>query len=114
MAYGTRVAFQPVREVTFGSISGTFASVGTPLTDHTRVIGLNNSTNAELYISFDGVTNHLRMAANSFKLYDLSANKVRDDGLFLPIGTQIYVKQVSSAPNSGAVWAEAMNADGGL
>lgn len=114
MAYGTRVAFEAVREIAFGSISGTYATLGTPLLDHGRLLGLNNSTNADVYISFNGSTNHLRMAANSFKLYDFSTNKVRDDGLFIAIGTQIYVKEVSGAPTSGTVWAEIMYGEGGI
>lgn len=113
MAFGTRVAFEAVRELDFGDISGTYAALGTPLTDNTRLITLSNSTNEELYISFDGTTDHMRIANNSFKLLDLSANKVRDDGLFIAAGTQVYVKEVSSTPTSGSVWMEIMHAEGG-
>ena len=113
MAYGTRIAWDAVRELAFGSISGTYAALGTPLADHARLLGLNNSTGVELYVSFDGSTNHLRIASNSFKLFDISTNKVRDDGLFLPVGTQIYVKQVSGAAAAGSIWAEVAYAQGG-
>lgn len=113
MAYGTRVAFDAVRELAFGSISGTYAALGTPTADNARLLSISNSTDADVYISFDGTTNHLRLVANSFKLLDLSANKIRDDGLFIAVGTQVYVKQVSGAPTSGAVWAEIMSAEGG-
>lgn len=113
MAFGTRVAFDAVRELAFGSISGTYAALGTPTSDNARLLSISNSTNADVYISFDGTTNHLRLVANSFKLFDLSANKIRDDGLFIAIGTQIYVRQVSGAPTNGAVWAEIMSAEGG-
>jgi len=113
MAYGTRVSFDAIRELDFGDISGTYAALGTPFGDHVRLLSLNNSTDQQLYISFDGVTDHLRMPSNSFKLFDLSANKVRDDGLFIAVGTQIYVKKVSASVTSGSVWAEAMAAAGG-
>jgi hypothetical protein len=113
MAFGTRVEFEAIRELDFGDISGTYAALGTPLTDNTRLITFSNSMNEELYISFDGTTNHLRIANNSFKLLDLSANKVRDDGLFIAAGTQIYIKEVSSTPTSGSVWMEVMYASGG-
>jgi len=114
MAFGTRVKFSEVREVDFGDISGTYTTVGVPLTDHTRLIDFNNGCNVELYISFDGVNNHLRIAANSFKLFDLSANKVRDDGLFIASGTQIWIKEVSSSAGSGSFWVETMYAEGGV
>lgn len=114
MAYGTRVKFEPVKELDFGSISGTYAAVGTPLIDHTRLIDFNNSCDNDLYISFDGVNDHLRIARNSFKLLDLSANKVRNDGLFLASGTQIYIKIVSGSVTEGTFWIEVMYAEGGV
>lgn len=113
MAFGTRVSFEAVRELGFGALSASYAALGVPLVDNTRLLTLQNSTNVPMYISFDGTTNHLRMAQNSFKLLDLSANKIRDDGLFLASGTQIYVKEVSASSTEGAVWAEVMYASGG-
>lgn len=113
MAYGTQVAFEAVRELAFGGISGTFATVGTPSIDHTRIAVFTNGTNADLYISFDGTTNHLRIAANSFKLFDFCSDKVSDDGFFLRQGTQIWVKQVT-APTSGTFWVELIYASGGV
>ena len=113
MAYGTRVTFDSVRELDFGSISGTYASVGTPVSDHVRLIIFNNATDQQVYISFDGINDNLRMESNSFKLLDLSANKVRSDGLFISVGTQIFVREVSASVTSGSVWVEVMYAEGG-
>lgn len=113
MAYGTRVAWDAVRELAFGGISGTYATIGTPLGDHVRIISLNNSTDQEVYISFDGSTDHLRMAQNSFKLFDISSNKIRDDGMFLASGTQISVREVLAAVTEGAVWIEVAFGEGG-
>lgn len=113
MAYGTRVGFEAVKELAFGSISGTYASVGTPTAEHVRIISFQNGCNQDLYISFDGSTNQLRIAANSFKLIDLSSNKIRDDGMFLGVGTQVYVKEVSASVTSGTFWMETLFADGG-
>lgn len=114
MAYGIRAQFDAVREVAFGGISGTYAAIGTALTDHARIIRIANSTNAEIYVSLDGTTNNFRLAINSFALFDFSTNKIRDDGLFVAVGTQFYVKQVSGAPTSGSVWVESIFATGGV
>lgn len=114
MAYGTRAKFDAVRELAFGSISGTYAAVGTALTDHARLVRFVNATDAQLYISLDGVTDQIRMAANSFFILDFSANKIRDDGLFLPIGTIFYTKQVSGAPSTGSLWIEVVSGAGGV
>lgn len=114
MAFGTRAVLDSVREVAFGSISGSYIVIGTPLTDHARMIRIVNSTDVQVYVSYDGVNNNLRLAANSYILFDFSTNKIRDDGLFVSIGTQFYVKQVSGAPGSGAVWVEVVSAAGGV
>ena len=113
MAYGTRVGIEAVKELAFGSISGTYAAVGVPTAEHVRIMSFQNGCDQALYISFDGSTDQLRIAANSFKLIDLSSNKVRDDGMFLGVGTQIYVKEVSSSVASGTFWVETFYAEGG-
>lgn len=114
MAYGTRVNFEPIREAAFGAIGATYSAVGSATTDFTRLVSINNGTDAQVYISLDGVHNHLRLAANSFKLLDLTANKVQDDGLFISNGTVFYVKQVSGAPTTGTLWIETLYAVGGV
>lgn len=113
MAYGTRVQFEAVREVAFGAITANYTALGAILSDYTRLIAVNNSTDAEVYISLDGVNDHLRIAVNSFKLLDLTANTVHDDGFFIARNTQIYIKRVAGAPTVGAVWVEVMFGAGG-
>lgn len=114
MAFGTRAQFDAVRELAFGSISGTYAALGTPLTDHARIVRFVNSTDKEMYISLNGSTNNIRLAASSFFLIDFSTNRIQDDGLFVSVGTQFWVKQVSSGPTSGAVWCEVVSGTGGI
>lgn len=114
MAFGTRVNFEPIREQAFGSIGASYAAIGTATVDHARLVSISNSTDADVYISLDGTTNMLRVASNSFKLFDLTTNKVSDDGFFIAEGTIFYVKRVSGAPTSGTVWIEVMYALGGV
>ncbi|MFQ5685104.1 MAG: hypothetical protein ACE5GV_00440 [Candidatus Scalindua sp.] len=114
MAYGRRVVFETIREVAFGGIGAAYAALGAVLGDNARIISFSNSTDQEIYISFDGINDHIRLAANSFKLYDLTSNKVRDDGYFLANRTQIYQKRVSGAPTLGSLWAEVIVAGGGV
>ena len=114
MAYGRRVDFEAVREVAFGGIGAAYAALGTALTDNARIISITNATDAEIYISFDGTTDHLRLSAGSFKLLDLTTNKVRDDGYFLARGTIIYQRRVGAAPTTGSAWVEIVTAAGGI
>lgn len=113
MAFGTRAEFEEIREVAFGSITTNYTLLGDPLIDYTRIILFNNGTDQHVNISFDGVTDHLRLANNSFKLFDLSTNKVRDDGWFLEKGTKIYIKYVSSIGTVGGFWVEVIFGAGG-
>ena len=114
MAFGTRVRFEAIREVAFGLIAAGYTAVGLKTTDHTRLISFFNSTGADIYISLDGVTNHLRIAAGSGQVLDLTTNKVRDDGLFIDEGTVFYQKRAAGAPSTGNLWIQVMYADGGV
>ena len=113
MSFGTRVSFDAVRELAFGGIGAAYAAVGSATSDYTRLVIFTNGTDADAYVSLDGATDHLRVAANSFKLLDLTANKVRDNGLFIAKQTTFSVKEVSASPTSGTFWIEAMTAAGG-
>lgn len=113
MGYGIRVKFDEVREIAFGDVSGTYATVGTPISENVRILAFNNGMDDDLYISFDGVTDNLRIAKNSFKLYDLSTNRIRDDGLFLSVGTQISVREAADPVTEGDFWVEVMFGEGG-
>lgn len=113
MAYGTRVQFNPIGVVAFGSIGATYGTFGAPMPGHARIVRLANSTNADILISTDGTTDNIRIAANSFVLFDFSTNRIQDDGLFVQKGDQFYIKYVT-APTSGAAWLEVITAAGGV
>lgn len=113
MAYGTRAGFNAVREEVFGNVSANYSAVGTALTDHARIIIFTNTLDVEVYFSLDGTTDQLRLPANGFRLLDFTTNRVKDDGLFVSVGTIFYVKRVSGAPASGSVWIEVVSATAG-
>jgi hypothetical protein len=113
MAFGTRVQFNPLGTVAFGSLTGSYTALGPPMPGHARVVKFSNSTNQDVLISADGVTDHLRVATNSFVLFDFSSNKIQEDGLFVQKGDQFYVKY-AAAPASGNVWIEVITAAGGV
>ena len=114
MAYGTRVRFEEIREAAFGVIGAAYSAIGGATGDHSRLASIFNSTDADVYISLNGVTNQLRIASGSGQIFDLTANKVRDDGLFIDQGTTFYLKRAAGAPSTGLVWIEVMYADGGV
>ncbi len=106
--------FDEIRELAFGGISGTYAVVGAPLDFNWREFRILNTTNAGVFISADGTTDNFYLPANSFLLWDLSANAQPvnvTDTFVLAINTQFYARS-SGSPSSGSVYIEGIYARG--
>jgi len=114
MTFGTRVIFEPLRTVAFGGIGAAYAPVGSAMSHHARLVSFFNSTDADLIISLDNVNDHVRVAAGTGQVFDLTANKVKDDGLFVSKGTIFFVKRAVGAPSVGNFWIQVMAAHGGV
>jgi len=106
MAYSKKIIVDARRDLAFGGIGAAYVAVGGALASPARVFIINNLTDANLDISLDGVNDNFILPPRSFKLIDVTANKVRDDGWFAPEGTVFYVKQTVGAPTLGAFYVE--------
>ena len=103
-----QVQFEPLRSVAFGSITGSYTALGSPLVYSARMMRLVNATDKDMFISDDGTNNKLYVPSNSFILYDFSTNRYEPDSSFyVAAGTQIYIKY-AAAPGSGAFYLEAI------
>lgn len=102
-----RVAFEGQRSLAFGSISGTYAGVGTAFSNPIRMLEVQNLTDADLQFSVDGVNDHFVVAANQAKIYDFSSNKTSSTGLYIAEGDRIYVKTIET-PTEKAVYVTAI------
>jgi len=104
-----KVYFDTLRSLAFGSISGTYAAVGSATTVEPRIICITNNTQGGMIFSTDNTnaTGQLFLPAGTFKLFDLTANMVpgKDDSFVIGKNITFYVKQVT-APVSGAVYIE--------
>ena len=102
------VSFDALRSLAFGSISGTYAAIGTPFDYPVRLICISNNTDGDIILSTNAVTDMLFIPAGSFKLFDFNTNRKNVDQMWvLPVGTQFYVKQ-STAPTENSVYIEAL------
>lgn len=102
------VQIDKLRSLGFGSISGSYAAVGTSLTFPARLVCITNGTDGDMLFSIDGVNDYLFVAASSFKLFDLQTNRLNEQQQWvLPIGTQFYVKE-SSVPTKNSVYIEVL------
>lgn len=102
------VSFEALRSLAHGSISGTYAAVGSAFLNPIRLICISNNTDGDMIFSTDASTDMLFIAAGSFKLFDLNTNRKHVDQVWvLAAGTQFYVKQ-STAPTKNSVYIEVL------
>lgn len=109
MGYPKRLRIDAIRTVAFGGIGAAYAAVGAALTEPCRIFCLTNLTDVDVYFSLDGVTDHFIVPSNSFKLIDITANKVRDEGFFISEGTVFYIVRVAGAPTTGSAYIEVLH-----
>lgn len=102
-SHAIRLIPEPARSLDFSFITGTYMGIGTEISNPVRILRIQNLTDAILWFSYDGINDHEPLAANSFLLLDITANKTREQGYFLAEGTRIYVKKIGT-PTEGAVY----------
>ena len=102
-----RIAFEELRLLPNGFIgvgytivpNGVFAPAGLDLFAHpVRLIKVNNSTNINIIISYDGVHDHDYVQAGGAYVYDYGTNRAEPaESLEQPESQGIWVKQASAA-----------------
>ena len=99
-----KLLFEPARSLAFGSIGAGYMGVGAAFDRPIRLIILQNLTDALVWLSFDGINDHVPLASISYIILDVTANKAVDQGWFIGEGTRVYTKRLSGVPGSGAVY----------
>lgn len=95
---------ETLRTLAFGSISGSYAAVGTVTANPWRIVFFTNTTDADLIVSWNGgTTDHMIVPAGASASLDCAANGIFQYGTFVAQGTQFAVKQVS-APSKGTFY----------
>lgn len=110
MAYPKALRIDAIRVLGFGAITNLYQVVGAALTEPCRIFNLTNLTNANIIFSLDGVNDHFYIPPGGFKLIDVCTNRVRDEGWFVPQGTQFYCRSDGLPfPTTGNVIIEVMH-----
>lgn len=101
-ALAVRLAWEELRTLASGSISGTYAGIGAAFANPARIIHLFNGTDVVITFSFNGTTDHLVLPTNGFLLLDVTSNKTTQvSGFYIAEGTRVYAK---GSPTTGAVY----------
>ncbi len=89
---GIQATFDTIRSIDSATFTGAYQALGIPLTRTIRLFKIVNDSSVPITVSTDGVLDMDYIPANAFSLYDITSDKVKDDGWFIATGTQFYVK----------------------
>jgi len=91
--------YEEAKTIAFGDIGDAYSAIGTCEHPPRKRI-INNFTDIDIWISFDGIENHIAIPKGGHFIDDEAIN-----GIVLPSGTTFYVKRLTAgvAPTSGMV-----------
>lgn len=104
--YKNAAKFDTLRSVAFGSITTSYAIVGTPITTPAVAVTFKNNTNGIILVSTDGINDMLVYPGLSYGVYDIRTNAPNATDYLLPSNTPFLVKYSGSAPTSGSFYIE--------
>lgn len=93
MSYTRKLLYEVRRSIDAATFTGSYQNLGVPLAHPASIVKLVNNSTVLVDISVDGVNDHDVAPANSFWLYDVTANAAQESGsIFVQKGTQYRVK----------------------
>ncbi len=108
---GQILRWDELRSLGFASI-GAYAGVGPSFTNPVRILMLDNLTDADLIVSFDGIIDKTVVASRSGKVIDVATNRLGPvNQLEQPVGDRVYIRSISALPTSGSFYVSVMYAD---
>lgn len=98
-----KTANEDVRTLAFGSMSDSYADVGSVTSNPAWQVTVQNTTDVLLIVSKDdGSTDWLRLPASTSGVWEYNAETEKGQKIRLPTGTQFQVKHVTgTAPTEG-------------
>lgn len=87
-----RLLPEPLRSRDSATFTGSYQTLGTPITNPSRILKLTNNSTSLVTVSWDGSTDHEILPAATFVLLDESSNAVSNAVLSAAAATQFYVK----------------------
>lgn len=103
MSLAIRLLAEPVRSLAAASIGAAYMGIGTALVHPSRIILVQNLTDAALMFSIDGINDHFALPEGGFLLLDVSTNQTHTQGFFISQGQRFYVKEID-VPLTGSVY----------
>ena len=94
-----------MKEFTASSLNGTYQTFGSVLSHPAIKIMIHNTSDVDVYLSKDGLTNMCRIPSFGTMTFDESTLYFRgiDQEYYLSKGTQLYLKQVTAPGTLGSI-----------
>ena len=109
MSYSQVAIADVMRSALAANINAAYAAVGTPFLHYIRIMYMDNLTNQNVVISFDGINDNFILPPSGFKTVDFTANEVSSyKGFFPPVNLQVYAKYTSVQPTTGSLYIQAI------
>lgn len=97
MALSSKLVYETLKSIDSASFTGSYQTLGAALGHPGVIVRLVNNSGVLITISTDGSTDMDVAPANSFWLYDVTSDSPSEnDSIFIPKGTQYYVKGSAS------------------
>lgn len=110
-ATAQKIRYEALRSLAFGSVGAGYTGVGASFANPVRLLMIDNLTNQNIIVSFDGITDHTVVASMSGKVLDYASNRMAPaDHLEQAVGERVYVKAESVLPGSGNVYVSVIYA----
>lgn len=96
-----RARYEELRSLAFGDIGAGYSQIGDETSDEVEISLVLNNTDADLILSFDGVTDHCFIPTYSQRVIDWRTNNKVQQKL-----SKFYVKHNGAAPTVGSIYVE--------
>lgn len=106
--YRNAAKFDTLRSVAFGSLTTSYAIVGSVLPSPAVCIAFTNNTDGIVYVSTDGINDMVALPARTGKVFDIKTNAPNATDYLFSQNTAFLVKYSGSAPTSGSFYIEAI------
>ena len=106
--YKNAAKFDTLRSVAFGSLTTSYAIVGSVLPTPAVCVSFMNNTNGIVYVSTDGINDMLAIPASTGLVYDIRTNSPNATDYLLSQSTPFLVKYSGTAPTSGSFYIMAV------
>ena len=88
-----RVKFEELRSLDNGDFDSTYVLVGSTFDQPVRMLKVNNTSDVDLIISYNGVDDHDFVPSQAGYIYDYGSNKIDPAGIFeQPKGEGVWVR----------------------